>query len=317
MARIATDRYRAGASGEPLIVARSMAAAAEGSELFLSYGAHHPDFVFGVHYGFVPKPQQPASACTQLCFDACDLGLGAAAVRTAFARLERGEVDSTADDWTEDAIRKRPTLALASLLANVPCSPLKFIISSANLASVGSPPVATGSDGTDAGTAGGTTGDTAEAAAAAAPADVAQAAGVDEPEQKGGGLGLPLLQACARLCALQEDGSGASEARQAATAIVDVLLSGSIGPENDIDAAVLVTTAARSQRDRLLARTAAECGGGEGASAPGVRGECVALADAMRDSEMAVLERLCSGDEAGLLFELSGWAGAAEVLLED
>eukprot|EP00966_Prymnesium_polylepis_P183878 4261982-Prymnesium_polylepis.3 len=124
------------------------------------------------------------------------------------------------------------------------------------------------------------------------------------------------MQVCARLCALDaqpahgwdvhaeagEGGGGGGEGGggegdedgRVRTALTQLLIGGTLGPENDAASADLVATAA-DRRLRALEEegtsTAMEC-----------RAKCVALAVALRRPEAAALRRL--RDEAGALFGL-------------
>jgi len=113
------------------------------------------------------------------------------------------------------------------------------------------------------------------------------------------------LAMCARLCALSDDGSGESDATQSAAAALDVFRLGNLGPHNDLDAAILVASAAASQLSMLNEKPVAEA---KAVQPVAVRPECMAMASALRRSEAMVLCRLCESDDVGSMFGIAGWA---------
>ena len=273
------------------LVARALGDHPKGRELSITYGAH-PDFVFAVHYGFVPPLKQQRASCYTVlrlmdAMDAVGVSAGALAALAAQDAADRNGVDAL-EEWTVDSIRAEPSRALGTLFDTSGASaqiPLRFGVSSENLDAL------TGVLATDR-----AIGDEANA-----------------PESE-----LHSLLAASRLCALRDDGSGNSDEIQTAAAMCDILLSGSIDALNDVEAALLVATAAQLQlaslrraedRAEELAARASVIGAAEasdGAMAPNA--ECITMAKALRDSERIVLDRLCSGGDAGRLFGISNWA---------
>ena len=127
------------------------------------------------------------------------------------------------------------------------------------------------------------------------------------------------LRMCARLCALSDDESGDTDAAQSAAAALDLFLQGSLCPQNDLEAARLVASAAASQLVLLREASPPLTPGATGVQAPlgGVRPECVALAGDLRRSEAAVLSRLCESDDVGSMFGVGGWAVAWDASCAD
>ena len=139
------------------------------------------------------------------------------------------------------------------------------------------------------------------------------AAGAAGPAAAGSYGGRVSLQAAARLCVLRDDASGDAAALQTDEAIRRVLLRGSIGTRNDLDAAQLVGHTALAQRGTLLeaeaaaqaAAAAAAEAAAAGKRAPGTRPVCAEMAAALRASEALALDRLCSCGGAAALFGVS------------
>lgn len=262
-------------TGEALIVARVSGDQPAGCELSITYGAH-PDFVFGVHYAFVPDvPAQRASCYTSLRFDLLkQLGIGAPAVLAAQLEADSGTIDPD-DQWTAEGVRLSPEMALAALCdaaGTASIHPLQFGVSIEDL-------------------------------------DRLQGIGADHRslgDMVSSG-GLLTLSASARLCALREDGSAESSEVQASAAITTILLTGSLNEENDADAAILVTVAARTQL-ALLLECEARLNDATLDDTVQPRASCIAIAEKILESEKRILSRLSYGDDAGSMFDIDGWA---------
>ena len=274
----ATVRYDYSGDHDEMICVRSVGVWPANTELVLSYG-NHPDFVFGMHFGFVPTLlEQTASCYTVLQLESVgeSLGLGLGNPVALGAQLAADELRETRGggessmEWLEAKVHADPVAALAEKLSWAPGVtseyPLEFGVSVEALDALGS------------------------------------SVGVGDEAER---ASLGALAACARLCALRDDGGDESVERQQDAALLQLVLSGSIGPLNDIDAASLVTAAARQQ---LVALERAEV---SAASLNKARPACIEMARSIRRSEELVLRRICESDDIGVLFQVSGWSAAA------
>jgi len=266
--------------GSSCIVARASADLPAGTELIISYG-EHPDFVFGLHFGFVPQLLEQSSSCytvlkLELMGETMGLGLAediALGAQLAADEIREARSGGNGSSWREEDIRANPHAALADMLSW--CGddaeyPLQFGLSVEDL-------------------------DALVHSRAAR-----RRGGATEVQE------LVALAHCSRLCALAEDGSDDSVEVQQGSALVQLMLSGSIGPINDINAARLVVAAARKQLIALeLGHRAAS------QASPDARSCCVDIALALRRSEELVLTRLCEGTDVGVnLFDIPGFAEA-------
>ena len=285
-----------------VLVARACGSHPAETELVISYG-EHPDFIFGLHYGFVPALfEQRASCYTVLklmgaegatCVgDGMGLGLGAPIALSAQRAAEELQweraSDETALDWREDEVAANPLAALADFLSwrGVGVDyPLQFGVSA---------------DALDALSGQGRAAD-ADASPAAADDDDDHHHHVPVPvpalDTEGGFTDLRSLALCARLCALRDDGSGDSDEAQQQRALLQLLRMDSLGPLNDADAARLVSAAAREQLTELQAARTPSLG---------ARAVAVEMASSLRTSEGLVLGRMCDTGDVGLLFGVRG-----------
>ena len=310
----ATVTYEVSGDNDEMICARALGPQPAQTELVLCYG-DHPDFVFGMHFGFVPMLlEQRASCYTVLQLEAVGEGLGFGlgdpiALRAQLAadelREARGEeeirrskeetAESTSSqggmEWLEATVRADPAAALAEMLSWAPGMaseyPLEFGVSVEALDAL-SGVLCLDSRG--------------------AAADAMDAS--DDDAESGSG-GLDALAACARLCALRDGGGDETVERQRAAALLQLVLSGSISAPNDIDAAWLVTVAARQQLVALELAGASVEEASQASVKQVVRPACVEMARSIRRSEELVLRRICESDDVGVLFQVSGWSAAA------
>ena len=279
--------YEQGADGEgTLIVARAIGDIPVGTELSISYGCH-PDFVFGVHYGFVPPLLEQRGSCyAVLRFDEED----AAAVAAAGEDAQRGwmleEVGEELGEVWEDEVWADEVWE-GEVEEEEEEEEEEEDVEEEGL---GAEAVRQAQRSLWATTTDDHVGDFAadwfswsesdvRARPALALSALFEAAGwaVDYPLRfglsaedldlvssgtrpatraagdvnLGGGAGLLSVLASARLCVLRDDGSGATRDEQAEAAMRTVLLSGSIDELNDIDSAILVTRVASRQREAM------------------------------------------------------------------
>jgi len=271
--------YEQGVDGEGmLVVARAIGDIAVGTELSISYGCH-PDFVFGVHYGFCPPLLEQRGSCyAVLRFDEDDATAVAATgeedegrgwmldevgEELGEMREEEDDGDGGDDDDDDDddegeglgaeAVRQAQRSLWATTadadVADFPADWLSWSESDVRAR----PALALSALFEAAGWAvdyplrfGLSAEDLDLVSSGTQPA--ARATG---DLNLGGGAGLLSVLASARLCVLRDDGSGATRDEQAEAATRTVLLRGSIDALNDVDSAILVTRVASRQREAM------------------------------------------------------------------
>ena len=319
-----------GGGGDGLLIARSACDQQAGAELLVSYGAQS-DLVYAMHYGFVPSHRDHASACSttllqlQPALIAMAKARAEATARGGEARREAGDGSVTAGSVTASeslgAAAVRDAQLRAEQLMSGAAQPtrMRFDVDEWLALCATHAPVSTPAGGARVQGASASTwqaeweahvrSEPHEALATLlAAAEDAQfplefdvsLADLDAAADRTRLLGLRI---CARLCAWMRDGhdgrsdSDEEEEEEAALvgAMVRLLLTGCVDASNDADAASLIAAAAAAQLDIML-----PCAQHDAEVAGGVRPCCVALAQALRQSEARVLRRI--RDEAANVF---------------